>query len=888
MNRFNGMLRWSWVFLATSVLMLGLAGCDGTDGAAGIAGVDGDAGDPGAQGDPGATGDSGAAGDSGNVKIGSLHGTGMLMSTGDFMEAGKFYATATITAASAAVDGTVTVDFTIEDEAGLAVSGVTGMDFNIVKLAPASGEESYNKWVPYIYQTQTVTASGTGADDWPAADGTQAEQGYRESNGTFTDNGDGSYSYIFATNIADVVTPVTATEITYDRTLTHRVSVMMGGHSGATADANYDFVPDGSDVTEMRSIVETASCQNCHGMEFQGHGGDRLTVENCVTCHTAGNIDPHGGETLDMKVMIHKIHAGGELPSIPGADGIVWNDPGTLPDESADNGEYAIWGYRNTKHEWWKAEFPAVIENCNKCHQGIGANVDNWKTVPSRAACGSCHDDVDFESGINHGGGVVADDNLCQVCHTPDTGGLGKSVAEAHDWTDDDQRNIPEFDIDLTVSAPANGTHFVAGEAPLVSVVIYDNASPIDHTTVLKDTVKEGCQADACPPADGLFDHAYLFVHGPRGERNPVLTTTARAEIVSNIAGNFDLSTAASLDLIVDSGQDLMLTANGGQRLSGDISVSVDAAAFADAAAATPAEIVTWLNADSDFAARAIAYLENGFVAIRSRNLGKFFALQLQASDVNTAVFGGDTSVNVIGGYYPSVDLTRHADPADDDPKASWAAEAITYALDPVDDMQPGTYVASVEITDRGRINGTDYKTPSVAKTTFQVGMAAEEAAPAGNCGMCHQGPDGKGYVLDFARHFKIFDNTAVDQCGACHDYQSGHADGEWYGGKAISKRVHAVHNGSKLHYPNLTVDYNDPVKGRNWDIEFPQDVRNCETCHPPGTTSGSWQTEAARLPCMGCHDSEAATAHMKLQTYDPTPMNPWNGDEEESCQTCH
>jgi len=38
----------------------------------------------------------------------------------------------------------------------------------------------------------------------------------------------------------------------------------------------------------------------------------------------------------------------------------------------------------------------------------------------------------------------------------------------------------------------------------------------------------------------------------------------------------------------------------------------------------------------------------------------------------------------------------------------------------------------------------------------------------------------------------------------------------------------------------------------------------------------------------MGCHDADAAVAHMRLQTYDPTPTDPWSGDEQESCQTCH
>jgi hypothetical protein len=261
----------------------------------------------------------------------------------------------------------------------------------------------------------------------------------------------------------------------------------------------------------------------------------------------------------------------------------------------------------------------------------------------------------------------------------------------------------------------------------------------------------------------------------------------------------------------------------------------------------------------------------------------------LEASEGCTAVFAADTDVHIIGGYYPGNAMYKHVDPADDDPKVAWSTGKITYTLDPVDDLAAGTYVASVEIGDRGRKSGTDYKTPSVGKVTFQVGQADEQLAVAANCGSCHQGPEGTGFVLDFARHNKIFDNTAVDQCGGCHDYQSGHADGSWYGANPISRRVHAVHYGSSLNYPNSTVNYNaDPMTGRSWDITFPQDVRNCEACHPKDTTSGSWMTMAARLPCSGCHDSDAATAHMNLMTWDPTPADPFSGDEEESCQACH
>lgn len=890
-------------------LLLSLSGCT-EDGSNGAAGTNGTNGTDGTDGTPGTA-------DGNNVGITALHSRAYLQSVGEFDVTGsnpKYFANATITSTTADVAGLVTVNFTVTDADANPDASITSISANIAKLMPATVTESFNKWVPYNYRAQTVSGSASGT--WPNPDGTTADQGYTDSGGTFTNNADGSYTYVFGTNLASVVTPVGAAAISYDRNLTHRVSIMMGGHAGPTADAVFDFVPDGSVVTQTRNIVETAACQNCHGDEFHGHGGNRLSVENCATCHNPSTTDPHGGETVDLKVMIHKIHAGGELASIPGVDGLVWD---TGAGEATDNGEYAIWGYRNTKHDWWKVGFPAIIENCTKCHQEVVpdadpatlSEVDNWKNVPSRAACGSCHDNIDFaETNVAslayHPGGALATDDACTNCHAPVTDvGIIPSITNAHDWTQHNEQNIPEFDVDLTVSAPANTTHFVAGESPVVSIAITPTGTinPIDHTAAFKDEagagaadgVKEGCPLPTpCPAADGFFDHIYLMVHGPREERSPALTTAARADIVSSTAGNFDLSAAVSLDLKADNGQDLYSSDNGGTITAGSISVAVADGTFAAIGAATPTEIVTWLNADADFTARAIAYLENTFVAIRSRNLGKFYAVQLETSDVATAVFAADTGIHVVGGYYARNDVAIRAVAANDDPKAAWTVGSINYTLDPVDDLRPGTYIASVEIADRGRIGSTNYKTPSVAKTTFQVKQEAEELAPAGNCGSCHQGPEGTGFVLDYARHNKIFDNTAIDQCGGCHDYQSQNPTGDWGGAKTINKRIHAVHRGADLTYPNLTVGHSDGIPGRNWEINFPQDIRNCETCHPataaPGSiaTSGSWKTKAARNPCSGCHDTDSAKAHLKLMTFDPTPTNPWSGDEEESCTVCH
>src|ERR1043165_4767904 len=90
----------------------------------------------------------------------------------------------------------------------------TAVTFNIAKLIPpdANAKETFTTWVPYIYRSETA-----GAGEWnnapynTPADAT-ADQGYREAKssntlGTYTDNKDGSYTYVFKADLTKVVTP---------------------------------------------------------------------------------------------------------------------------------------------------------------------------------------------------------------------------------------------------------------------------------------------------------------------------------------------------------------------------------------------------------------------------------------------------------------------------------------------------------------------------------------------------------------------------------------------------------------------------------------------------------------------------------------------------------
>jgi hypothetical protein len=113
-------------------------------------------------------------------------------------------------------------------------------------------------------------------------------------------------------------------------------------------------------------------------------------------CHNPGSWDnsPGNVQTLDFKVMIHKIHRGANLPSVLGPDGVA----GT-----ADDGKYMI-----GSADFSTVVFPQDVRNCTKCHDGADPATpqgDNWKIQPSREACGSCHDNVNFATGVGHAGG---------------------------------------------------------------------------------------------------------------------------------------------------------------------------------------------------------------------------------------------------------------------------------------------------------------------------------------------------------------------------------------------------------------------------------------------------------------------------------------------------
>ena len=90
---------------------------------------------------------------------------------------------------------------------------------------------------------------------------------------------------------------------------------------------------------------DNAACNQCHD-PLSAHGGSRQDVKLCVTCHQPQTVDPDTGNTVDFKVMVHKIHRGASLPSV---------EAGT---------PYIIIGNSQSVHDFSDVVFPQDIRNC--------------------------------------------------------------------------------------------------------------------------------------------------------------------------------------------------------------------------------------------------------------------------------------------------------------------------------------------------------------------------------------------------------------------------------------------------------------------------------------------------------------------------------------------
>ncbi len=319
--------------------------------------------------------------------------------------------------------------------------------------------------------------------------GVTAVQASADSGGTYTDLGLGKLRYRFGTELpADYQTSVTTTLGIYAE---REIADLPGIDEPLVYYANVepDFVPDGSEVTDSWGALLQSSCNACHN-QLEAHGGVRRDVKLCVLCHNSQTFDPDTGNTVDFKVMIHKIHRGADLPSV---------QAGT---------PYQIIGYRQSVHDYSDVVFPQDIRNCTTCHAEDAPQGYIWYTDPNRAACGSCHDNVDFMTGEGHHGVAQESDEYCSRCHMPDSGAeFDPSIVGAH--------------VVPTQSKQLAGLNMTIDE-------VTDTAPGAHPTVIFRLTNNDGT-----PVLPSDLDRLSIHMAGPTTDYEQVFSESATGAVVS-------------------------------------------------------------------------------------------------------------------------------------------------------------------------------------------------------------------------------------------------------------------------------------------------------------------------------------------------------------------
>jgi OmcA/MtrC family decaheme c-type cytochrome len=208
---------------------------------------------------------------------------------------------AEITAVMIAANRPPVVTFNVRDVRGKPID-LEDLDPNSVKFTIAaqkvgkSGESDYQNYIltkvigrEYVYKGETRK---------PAL--AETLQPDYDQGGVLARVRPGVLAYTFKT----------ALPANFDQRATHVVGGEMSmGNRRYVANPVYYFVPAGGKVQTNGSVIETATCNNCHD-PLRAHGGARVETAYCALCHTSQLSDPETGENLDFRYFVHKIHRG--------------------------------------------------------------------------------------------------------------------------------------------------------------------------------------------------------------------------------------------------------------------------------------------------------------------------------------------------------------------------------------------------------------------------------------------------------------------------------------------------------------------------------------------------------------------------------------------------
>jgi len=320
---------------------------------------------------------------------------------------------ASITNVTVPDDGRPVVEVRLTNESGTPLGGLPAgnIRFVLARLEPGLLGKS-STWHAVTRLTEAFPGSpapkpanrvtGTGPKNQATAE--------KATDGTWTEGSlkNGVYTYRFKQSLKGI------SDIPYDPNLNHRVGLEIRTSPNISPtnipanNAVYTWIPATGfqlGASESgREIVDNDTCNKCHD-SLAAHGNGRFDLQYCAMCHESFSFDAQSGNTIDLKVMIHKIHSGETLPSVEAG------------------GFYGIFGFGNTFNDFSDVVYPQDKRNCQTCHEESDADTpqaSNWRKTVNTNVCSACHDDVNWTTGKNHGG-VAATDEQCETCHGPNS-----------------------------------------------------------------------------------------------------------------------------------------------------------------------------------------------------------------------------------------------------------------------------------------------------------------------------------------------------------------------------------------------------------------------------------------------------------------------------------
>ncbi len=302
----------------------------------------------------------------------------------------------------------------------------------------------------------------------------------------------------------------------------------------------------------------TTKCYDCHlgsksGKSYQAHilpgfsafgnyALDQTPIANCQLCH---NNDGYAAvaegqpPTYYPNPIVRKVHAAhrGENQRAPGAA----------------HHEYGL-GFDRTLSEYTNIAFPPLLghdKDCTACHTD-----DRWKTAPSRLACGTCHDNLFFDTGtlnpprnfgrptggachidpdcasfgyyatcdvpsgncIRASHGIQTDDSQCVTCHTADPPGLSSISAKHEIYERTRVRHLRITNFALSGASGPNGA-FLVGDTPTMQFKLTTQSG-----TVVADLITNAALSGSLVVSGPADDRQRIY--GPNGTVNIKTTGT--------------------------------------------------------------------------------------------------------------------------------------------------------------------------------------------------------------------------------------------------------------------------------------------------------------------------------------------------------------------------